>query len=72
MNLKNQPPIFVPQQYRGEIEKFSKAMLMDMVWDFARRDMIDDDNNTMLRIRETAEIVSMYRKRAKPNRNQPD
>lgn len=35
MNLKNQPPVFVPDEVRGEIEKLSKAALMDMVWDYA-------------------------------------
>jgi hypothetical protein len=63
MNLKNQPPIFVPEQFQAEIERFSKAFLMDMVWDFARRGMVDDDANTMGRIRETAEVVKIYRDR---------
>lgn len=66
MNLKNRPPIFVPDQYQAEIETFSKAFLMDMVWDFARRGMVDDDENTMGRIRETAEVVKIYRDREKP------
>lgn len=35
MNLKNRPPIFVPHKHRAEIEKLSKAVLMDMVWDYA-------------------------------------
>lgn len=35
MNLKNQPPAFVPDEVRAEIEKLSKAALMDMVWDYA-------------------------------------
>ena len=37
MNLKNQPPVFVPNQFRKEIEALSKATLMDMVWDLATR-----------------------------------
>ena len=37
MNLKNRPPIFVPQQYRQEIEACSKAALMDVAWDLAVR-----------------------------------
>lgn len=35
MNLKNQPPVFVPERYQAEIEKLSKAALMDMIWDYA-------------------------------------
>lgn len=35
MNLKNRPPVFVPDEIRREIEKLSKAALMDMVWDYA-------------------------------------
>lgn len=35
MNLKNQPPVFVPDEVRAEIEQLSKAALMDMVWDYA-------------------------------------
>lgn len=65
MNLKNQPPVFVPHKYTAEIEKLSKAFLMDMVWDFARRGMVDDDENTMGRIRETAEVIQIYRDREK-------
>lgn len=64
MHIKAKPPVFVPQQYRKEIEGFSKAMLMDMVWDLACRNKIDDDENTMGIIRATAEVVATYRKRA--------
>lgn len=35
MHLKNLPPIFVPERFRAEIEKLSKAALMDMIWDFS-------------------------------------
>lgn len=35
MNLKNQPPVFVPESCLTEIEKLSKAALMDIVWDYA-------------------------------------
>lgn len=37
MNLKNKPPVFVPAEYRAEIEKLSKAALMDVVWDMAKQ-----------------------------------
>jgi hypothetical protein len=35
MHLKNRPPVFVPDSVLGEMEKCSKAALMDMVWDYA-------------------------------------
>lgn len=35
MNLKNQRPVFVPEEHQREIEKLSKAALIDMVWDYA-------------------------------------
>jgi len=35
MNLKNQPPVFVPAEVEAELEKLSKAALMDLVWDYA-------------------------------------
>lgn len=66
MNLKNQPPIFVPDQFRAEIEKLSKATLMDMLWDLATRCSGDDSLNNgavIGEIRHTAEIITTYRKR---------
>jgi hypothetical protein len=68
MNLKNQPPIMVPPEYRVEIEKISKAALMDMVWDYAEmskkfpRSAIDQ-------LREHRDMVLGYRKR---DRELPD
>ncbi len=65
MHLKNQPPVFVPDQYRAEIEKLSKAALMDMVWDFATRCSGGDSlasNTIMDEVRQTAEIIANYRK----------
>ena len=35
MHLNAKPPVFVPACHRIEIEKLSKAALMDMVWDYA-------------------------------------
>jgi hypothetical protein len=63
MHIKAKPPVLVPPPLRFEIETYSKAMLMDMVWHLSRTDKIDDDA-TMKTIRDTAEVVSMYRKRA--------
>lgn len=37
MHLKNQPPALVPEIVRGEVERLSKAALMDIAWSFATR-----------------------------------
>jgi hypothetical protein len=65
MNLKNQPPVFVPDQFQREIEKFPKAALMDMVWDLATRAAGADElavNEIMGEVRHTAKIIDSYRK----------
>jgi hypothetical protein len=64
MNLKNKPPLFVPRQFQSEIEKLSKAALMDMVWDLATRAAGADElavNEIMGEVRHTAEIINNYR-----------
>ena len=72
MNLKNRPPIFVPEQLQGEIEKLSKAALMDMVWDLAARCAGCDGGHPqahaaiMSEIRKTAEVITGYRDRENP------
>jgi hypothetical protein len=66
MHLKNQRPIFVPQVYWTEIERLSKAAMMDMVWDLAQRCAgvgNDHPRQIMDEIARTAEIITIYRKR---------
>jgi len=62
MHLKNKPPVFVPICYRGEMEKLSKAALMDMVWDYAFQmsgaNLVDD---AMEEFRKRREIVMAHR-----------
>lgn len=68
MHLKNQPPVFVPSIYCEEIEKLSKAALMDMVWDLATRCSGADDIDgpkVMAEVRHTAEIITLHRKQAR-------
>lgn len=68
MNLKNQPPVFVPHQYQAEIEKESKAALMDMVWDLATRCAGGDGLahfRVMEEVRSTRDIILNYRKQEK-------
>jgi hypothetical protein len=67
MNLKNQPPIFVHEAYRAEIEKLSKAALMDIVWDLAQRcagETDDRPRQIMEEIRRTADVITTYRMQA--------
>lgn len=67
MNLKNKPPVFVPAQFQVEIEKLSKAALMDMVWDYAQScsaaDVMNDDA-TMAEFRKRREIILTHRAQA--------
>lgn len=71
MHLKNQPPVFVPKIYQRDLEKHSKAALMDMVWDLAQRVAGAGDDrprNIFEEVERTAEIITTYRKQAKPTR----
>lgn len=66
MNLKNQRPIFVPDEFCREIEGMTKAALMDLVWDFATTS-VDGEvtaTNVMNALRSRAEIVLSHRKQA--------
>jgi len=66
MNLKNQPPIFVPPEHVTELEKISKAALMDMVWDYAETKKTPHDNftaSTIEELRSHRDMVLGYRKR---------
>jgi hypothetical protein len=71
MHLRAKPPIFVPEQFRTEIESLSKAPLMDLVWDFAAmragaglEQGVDGDDATMKVLREQIEIVQTHRRQA--------
>lgn len=65
MNLKNQPPVFVPFEFRKEMEALSKAALMDMVWDFAFEMSGEVPDAAMAEFRKRREIIEMHRKQAK-------
>lgn len=64
MNLKNQPPVFIPFEFRAEIEKLSKAALMDMVWDYAFQIGEERPDAAMEEFRRRREIVLAHRKAA--------
>ena len=65
MNLKNQPPVFVPYEFQREMETLSKAALMDMVWDYAFQLAGGQFISTMDEIRNRREIIQAHRQRAK-------
>ena len=66
MNLKNQPPIFVPDQFRAEIEGLSKAALMDIAWNFAKQCTYRQDHTKVIDTFRTEVAVTLgYRKSAK-------
>lgn len=68
MNLKNIPPLFVPEAYRASIEKFSKAALMDMLWNIAGMtvESTEDDAQVGLVIFKEAHIVYRARNQKVP------
>lgn len=65
MNLKNQQPVFVPYEFRAEMEKQSKAALMDMVWDFAFQMAGERPDDAMAEFRRRREIIEIHRKQAR-------
>lgn len=68
MHLKNQPPVFVPEEFQAEIEKLSKAALMDMVWDYAMQIAGGENQGvsiTMDEFRKRREIILTHRSRSK-------
>ncbi len=65
MNLKNQPPVLVPEAYQPEIEKLSKAALMDLVWSFAARcagSQADDPSLVMFALAIERDAILSIRK----------
>jgi hypothetical protein len=70
MGITKRPPHFVPKEFCGEMEKISKAALMDMVWTLAGRIAGNTESGTtsfentapiVALIREEWEIVKIYR-----------
>lgn len=62
MNLKNKRPVFVPREYQAEMEKLSKAALMDLVWDLlAARHGETNYEGIITEFKQQAEIVLMHR-----------
>jgi hypothetical protein len=68
MHLNAKRPVFMPRQYWAEIEKLSKATLMDMVWDFAKQCTPPDDggneapdSDVIGTVRSIAAVVKLHR-----------
>ena len=63
MNLKNKPPVFVPVDCQPELERLSKAALMDMVWDYAAQasGSPGDPAAAMEEFRKRREVILVYR-----------
>jgi hypothetical protein len=61
MHPKNKPPIFVPGEYQAEMDRLSKAALMDIVWTLAAGpDIPDAPAQIMAEIRgHAATIVTL-------------
>lgn len=64
MHLKAKTPIFAPRRFWPEIEKLSKAALIDLVWDYATTSAIDpmSEESIMTALRERAETIKLHRK----------
>lgn len=67
MNLKNQRPIFVPSQLCEEVERLSKAALMDIAWCMATRlsGQEEDPGLIMRELRKERDAVVLLRKQLK-------
>lgn len=65
MHLRAKPPVFVPHEYWNELEKLSKATLMDMVWDYCVRTAGEDAGHegAISEFRATRSIIQNYRGR---------
>ena len=66
MNLNAKRPVFVPREHWEEVEKMSKAALMDMVWDYAKQlSGTDSDDGALDEFRTRRDIILHHRKGAK-------
>jgi hypothetical protein len=60
----NRPPIFVPFNFRAELERLSKATLMDVLWDIASTCAHSAEQHDIeASIREHVTVVLMHRNR---------
>lgn len=64
MHMKNKGPVLIPLRHIAEVEKLSKAALMDVVWSLAARcsQSADDAESVMTEFRAEWEVVKQHRK----------
>lgn len=73
MHLNAQRPIFVPEEFQAEIEKMSKAALMDLAWDFATSCSGHGDRSEIMdEFRLRRDIILLHRVNAKLEALKPD
>lgn len=65
MHVNSQKPVLIPFEFRSEIERLSKAALMDMVWDYAFQIGEERPDAAMDEFRKRREIILIHRKNAK-------
>ena len=69
MNLKNQPTVMMPEELMFDVERtwgMSKAAWIDVAWDLMQQTCGTDDHSQIsAALKERADLILMYRKRAK-------
>jgi hypothetical protein len=60
MHPKNKPPIFVPAEFVPEMERLTKAALMDLVWEMTTESINEAPDKVIAEIRgHAATIVTL-------------
>lgn len=64
MGVVKKPAMFVPERFRAEVFKVSKATLADVAWNLAGGcvNSAEDEEQVIRRLREEIEITTRYRK----------
>jgi hypothetical protein len=62
MHMNAKRPVLVPKEYWAEIEKLSKAALMDIVWDYAQRCASAQNHEAIMdELRAETDIILTHR-----------
>lgn len=59
--LGKRPATLVPQAIRTELDKLSKATLMELLWDITLRDEGGSEDRAIVQIRKVNLILEEYR-----------
>ena len=66
MGIQKQSAVFVPQELLPELNKLSKAALLDIAWDYAKQNAQSELTADVLReFNARADLIKLYRKQAK-------